>query len=134
MAQPIVTEAEFDLVQRFLLENQRFAPKNTRLRQYVLKGLIRCAGCGRIYTDVTRGNRSYYYCRGRVKADWGAERCTASKLNAPQVEKSVYEMVVRFLRSPEGFLAEMRRRQGFQEESAASLKPAGGGSVNSKIG
>ena len=47
--------------------NQRFATKNTRLRDYLLKGRIRCALCGRVYTGVTRNGRSFYYCQGRAK-------------------------------------------------------------------
>ncbi|MSQ06351.1 MAG: hypothetical protein EXR46_04005 [Dehalococcoidia bacterium] len=60
VAQPVVTEEEFESVQQRLRDNQRFATKNTKLRDYLLRGRIRCTLCGRVYTGVTRGSLSYY--------------------------------------------------------------------------
>ena len=73
----MVNQEEFEWVQQRRKHNQRYAAKNTTLREYLLKGRIRCGLCGRVYTGMTRGNRSYYYCRGRVKLDWGADKCPA---------------------------------------------------------
>ena len=58
-------------VQQRSTDNQRFAAKNTKLREYLLKGRIRCALCGRVYTGVTRGHLSYYYRRGRANTNSG---------------------------------------------------------------
>jgi site-specific DNA recombinase len=43
---PIVTEAKFQWMQQRMLENQRNAQKNTRLRMYLLKGMVHCSSCG----------------------------------------------------------------------------------------
>ena len=43
---PVVTEEEFAWMQRRLKENQEPAQKNTKLRTYLLKGLVGCAACG----------------------------------------------------------------------------------------
>ncbi|MDP2949096.1 MAG: recombinase family protein [Chloroflexota bacterium] len=118
----IVTEDEFEWVQRRLRDNQRLAPKNTKLREYLLKGLIRCSICGRLYIGVTRKNWSYYYCRGRWGMPWGAERCLAEKFRAAAIEQAVWGMVVDFLRGPEGFLAEMQHRQTIKGQSLESIR------------
>ena len=82
VSRPVVTEDEFQWVQERRRFNQRFASKNTRNRDYLLKGIIKCVLCGRVYTGVCRKNLAYFYCRGRAKTDWGAEKCPAGKLNA----------------------------------------------------
>ena len=38
---------------------------------------------------MTRWNRSYYCCRGRVKLDWGADKCPAQKFQADPLGVSV---------------------------------------------
>ena len=86
VTQPLVLEEEFEWVQERRRHNQRFAAKNTRLRNYVLKGRVRCAWSGRVYTGMTRNGRNHYYCRGRTKQDWGAERCTAASFPAELLE------------------------------------------------
>ena len=122
VAAPIVTEEEFEWVQDRRRHNQRFASKNTRLREYLLKGRIRCVLCGRVYTGVTRGNQSYYYCRGRAKVDWGADKCSAEKLRAQEVERAVYNIVVHVLESPEVYLGEVERRWQILEQTRLSLR------------
>ncbi len=120
--QPVITEGEFDWVRQRLRDNQRFAAKNTRLREYLLRGCIRCARCHRTYIGVTTKGRSYYYCGGRWSIPWGADRCTAESFPADKIEGDVYKMVVDFLRGPDGFLKEISRRQGLTEQSLESLK------------
>jgi len=121
VVQPVVTEAEFAWVQQRLAFNQQFASKNTRLRTYLLRGLIRCALCGRSYCGKTVGPNSYYYCGGQSHADWGAVKCPAQKFHASRIEAAAFGMVTEFLRGPEGFLSEMRRRKGLQEHSEKSI-------------
>ena len=98
------------------------AYKNTRLRHYQLRGLIRCSLCGQVYTGVTRRGRSDYYCRGRWGGPWGKEKCPADKLSANVVENQVWNMVVSFLSGPEGFLKEMRRRMGIKNQTVESIR------------
>jgi site-specific DNA recombinase len=122
VVQPVVTQEEFDWVQQRRRYNQQYAAKNTRLRVYLLKGRIRCGLCGKRYTGVTRGSRSYYYCRGRTKLDWGEEKCPAQSLPAGFLEKAVCDSVTQFLTTPQIFLAEVGRRRELQEHTVASLK------------
>ena len=70
---------------------------------------------------MTRGDHSYYYCRGRAKVDWGAQKCSTEKLKARDVEQAVYETVVHVLESPEVYLREVERRWQVQEQTINSL-------------
>ena len=121
VSRPVVTEDEFQWVQERRRFNQRFASKNTRNRDYLLKGIIKCVLCGRVYTGVCRKSLAYYYCRGRAKTDWGAEKCPAGKLNAPELEEAVFGTVSGFLNDPEIYLGEMGRRQALHRDTIESL-------------
>ena len=122
VTQPVVSEEEFEWVQEKRRYNQRFAAKNTRLRDYLLKGRIRCALCGRVYTGVTRNGRSFYYCRGRAKQHWGAERCQAKSFSASVLETAVYDTVADVLQDPEVYLTEIGLQRRLTEQTIRSLK------------
>ena len=125
MEHPIVTEEEFEWMQSKLKENQQLARKNTRLRNYLLKGMIRCAACGKAYVGVTLKRRTkeyaYYVCGGRWKRPPHGERCPSHSLGVNVTQEAVFNMVVDFLNGPGGFEAELQRRLGISQESEASL-------------
>ena len=122
---PIVTEEEFEWMQRRLRENQELAQKNTRLRSYLLKGMVRCAACGRVYVGMTLKRRgkaySYYVCSARSKRSPDGERCQSRTFGVDALEGAVFNMVADFLHGPEGFGNEIQRRRGINAESEASL-------------
>ena len=122
---PVATEEEFARMQQRLKENQELAGKNTKLRTYLLKGMVECADCGGRYNGVTikrKGKEySYYICSVRLKRRPTGEPCQSKTLRADNLEKAVFDMLVEFLNSPEVFGNEMQRRQGISAESEASL-------------
>lgn len=122
---PIITEAEFEWMQRRLTENQELAQKNTKLRSYLLKGMVVCGTCGSRYYGATVQRRgktySYYICSARWKRPAHAERCQSQSFRVDALEEAVFGMVVDFLHGPEGFGNEMRRRQAISADSEASL-------------
>ncbi|MDP2954220.1 MAG: recombinase family protein, partial [Chloroflexota bacterium] len=119
---PIVSEEEYERMQARLVDNQRFAARNTKLRSYLLKGLVRCAHCGRVYTGVTRNGRSYYRCAGGSALPWGAEKCPARRFNADALEEAVFDKCGAFLKGPRGLLEEAQRRRGLKAQTAQSLR------------
>jgi site-specific DNA recombinase len=123
---PIVSEAEFQWMQQRLLENQRLAQKNTRLCSYLLKGMVHCAACGGRYVGVTVTRRgktySYYICAKRWKPGPHGERCQSHSLSAEAQERAVFDAVVDFLHSPEGFETELERRREITAETEGSLR------------
>jgi len=118
---PLVTEEEFAWMQLRLKENQLYAKRNTSLREYVLKGLVRCSACGRTYIGVTRNGNSYYYCGAKWKPV-NREACQSRGIRATEVEDGAFQTVAHFLRGPQGFENEIRRRYGVTQESEASLR------------
>ena len=127
VAQPIITEAQFELVQHNLQDNQKMAPRNTKRRKYLLQGLVRCGMCGRTYGGVVHrthrgvGQYAYHYCRGRWAKPWEGEKCFARTFRAQDLEDGVYDLLSDFIKGPEGFMAEISRRRGLLEVSAESM-------------
>ena len=123
---PIVTEAEYRWMQERLLENKRQAGKNTRLRTYLLKGMIHCAACGARYVGVTIPRRakvySYYVCGKRWEPGPDGQKCESQSFAAGVMENDVFESVVDFLRSPEGIESGLQRRRGVTSETVESLR------------
>jgi site-specific DNA recombinase len=124
--QPIVSEAEYRWMQERLLENKLQAEKNTRLRTYLLKGLIYCAVCGSRYVGATfkrlDKDHSYYTCGKRWNPGPDGQKCKSRYIVANALENAVFESVVDFLRSPEGFESEMQRRNGVTAGTIESLR------------
>ncbi|MCX6002928.1 MAG: recombinase family protein, partial [Chloroflexi bacterium] len=118
---PLVTEQEFAWVQQRLRDNQLYAKRNTSIREYVLKGLVRCSACGHTYIGVTRNGHSYYYC-GAKRKPVNREACQSRGIRATEVEDGAFQTVVDFLRGPQGFENEIRRRYGLTEENETSLR------------
>ena len=125
VVQPVITEDEFEWMQRHIKENQQLARKNTRLRPYLLKGMIHCAACRVRYNGVTVRRRgkaySYYICGARWKGGAQGDRCRSRSMVVDALEEAVFGMVVDFLDSPEGFGGEMQRRRAITADSEASL-------------
>jgi site-specific DNA recombinase len=123
---PIITEEEFALIQERLHRNQQFATKNTRLRVYLLRGMVQCAACGRVYLGTTLRRRAkqyaYYVCGGRWQPGPRKEPCRSHSLGVNTIEEAVFSTVVDFLRGPEVVEAELHRKGGITEESEASLR------------
>ena len=118
---PMVTEQEFAFVQQRLKDNQLYAKRNTSLREYVLKGLVKCSACGHTYIGVTRNGHSYYYCGAKWKPV-NREACQSRGMRATEVEDGAFQTVADFLRGPQGFENEIHRRYGLAEESETSLR------------
>lgn len=110
---PVVSEAEYRWMQERLLENKVLAEKNTRLRSYLLKGMIHCAACGSRYSGATfsRRNklRTYYTCGKRWKAGSDGLKCKSLSFVADELENAVFE-------------SEMQRRRGVTAGTLESLR------------
>jgi hypothetical protein len=122
---PIVTEEEYLWMQQRLKENQQLALKNTRLRAYLLKGMVWCAACQATYNGVTVTRRgmpySWYICSARSKPKNRSEGCRSRSLKVDVLGEAVFGMVAQSLHSPEGFGGEMQCRREITAESEASL-------------
>jgi site-specific DNA recombinase len=112
----IVTEATWKKAQKTLQDNFLFGIRSAR-NQYLLRGLIKCALCGRTYVGVAsnkpNGKRDFYYrCNGAHSPSvYGAsERCRSKAIRGDYLEQQVWSDVEAFLRDPKPVLEQLHAR------------------------
>lgn len=99
---PIVDEEIWDAVQEQLHQNSLRSPRNNKLHQYLLRGLIRCPRCGGTYTGYFQHGSRGYRCQ---RANWAVsstgKRCRPGAVSAQPVEDAVWRAVTEALQQPE---------------------------------
>jgi site-specific DNA recombinase len=135
----IVTPKEWALAQASLEENRRRSPRNTKSRDWLLSGLIRCSRCGYTWNAVVGGAphrpHRYYGCvsRDQAKARADGTACLHRRyLRADLLEPAVWQAVLAVILDPETIidslgddykqrLAELRDQLAFLTGSLAKL-------------
>ena len=127
---PAIVDAElWERAQRTLRRNALFSWRNAR-RKYLLRGLIKCAHCGRTYVGTgyssARGRfQTYYVCNGRQQGRkaWPspAGPCRAKQVSG-DIEDLVWRDVEGFLRDPEPVLRELVEKLVVVEEGSAAVQ------------
>ena len=100
----IIEQNAWNRVHEILAKNGRVRGNVTRASTPApLRGLIRCAHCGKAMTPSQTRRRGrlyrYYVCTGSIKR--GADSCPVRSIAAGDIERLVLEQVRRLLRSPE---------------------------------
>ena len=124
----IVSEAVSRGASEVLRSNMLFATRNSK-RSYLLRGLIKCAHCGRTYIGKPGGPRpdrpsvesSWYVCNGR--AAWrklGTPKCEAKPVKADDIEAVVWEDIKAFVKNPEVAIEQLRAKLGPEDETLAA--------------
>jgi site-specific DNA recombinase len=105
---PLVSPELWQAAQETLARN-RLIVKNSE-RSYLLRGLIRCGGCGRTYCGSLNRGRVWYRCDGRnSRSDLVGPRCSAKAIKAEYLEPAVWSDIERFLYNPADLLDELER-------------------------
>ena len=104
------------------LSGNRIMPKNTK-RNYLLKSVIRCGGCGRYYTGSWGRRFVWYRCNGQL-TDRGpkAGRCSTKALKGTNIDQPAWEEIERFLWDPGEILEELSRDK--EMEAGAAIAEA----------
>lgn len=90
---PLVDRITFERVQQALAPKIRTLRKISRNQSYLVRGTLRCGGCGSVMTTSTtrRGDKEYrYYCCVR-RGKQGARTCSTRQLPADAIEGFVVE-------------------------------------------
>lgn len=96
----IVTETEFEAIQRQLARNRELSPRNQK-HDYLLRGFVYCQECGRKYYGIPDNGRRYYRCSGRSSVFAYGNVCHNRRLNADDIEEKVWHEVVWAISKPD---------------------------------
>ena len=111
----IVTREQFERAQERLAYNQRMAPRNNRVHEYLLRGLVSCGHCRQACAGrhVWRGY-DYYVCRARTRPSPQStgERCPTRCIPGRPLEELVWRDLCEVLATPEVIAHAMERARG----------------------
>jgi site-specific DNA recombinase len=112
----IVTDEVFLYTQKLLRRNATMAERNQR-RIYLLKGLLRCAACGRTMYGVPFHDVRFYRCAAKPT-------CKSRSIKADNLERFVWAEITKVLQQPDLIIAEARRQHEgrFGDRDALALK------------
>src|SRR5690348_8235802 len=110
---PIVSPDLWQKAQDALRERRSAVKTRNETRQYLLRGLIWCAVCGkRLYSSAEQANTAHptrvYRCASRHSA---AGKCGGARVPARPCEDWVWDRISAVLRDPNLIAEELRRRQ-----------------------
>ncbi len=112
---PIVSVETLAIAAR-ALANNRWPVRSSATRQYLLRGIIRCANCGHAYcgsaSHVATGEKRYYRCN--LAMQWrklGQPKCPGKSLVADTIEDLVWADVLAFIKAPEVAIAQLRAQR-----------------------
>jgi site-specific DNA recombinase len=128
-APALVDAVTWQAAQDALLRNRKLSAKNSQ-HTYLLRGLVRCANCGKSYSGSARSGKRdgqtvtarRYNCGGQANHHAGCAepRCPAKVLSADWLEGAVWAECRAFILNPGDALAEAQRklRQRMAETTA----------------
>jgi site-specific DNA recombinase len=120
----IVSRHVLTAAEHQLCRNAELSRRNAK-RLYLLRGLVRCALCGRRMIGGPHHERRYYHCGSTADID-PDRRCHSGYLGADELEALVWQEVVRLMRHPQVVLTEARkereRRVGERDELLMRLE------------
>jgi site-specific DNA recombinase len=107
----IIDESLFERVQAAVARNRSFAKRNNRRFNYLLRGLLRCRGCGCAMCGTPGRNKPYYRCSGRAhdRSKGVSCRCEQGNILAGPIDDLVWAEVSRLVANPE-LIREWRSR------------------------
>jgi site-specific DNA recombinase len=129
---PIVDRDTWERAQRQLTNNKRLS-KRGQDHAYLLRGLIRCKGCGKMYAGAqtavpSRGwSRLYYRCGSQAGArnPW-QPRCNGKLIGTDWLEGLVWKDIETFLSNPGDVINRL------QERIQADLEPVAGANARKR--
>lgn len=114
----VVDRGIWEAAQRQMEENTTLGNRRRAKNEYLLRGLVHCAACGRRMSGGTRtGHRHYYYysCEGKRRYNFSPDDgpwtpCPSRYWPAHEVDRVVWESLVEVLHDPEAVIREADER------------------------
>lgn len=92
----IISESDFDAVQKKLLENKK-AKRGMARHEFLLRGLVRCATCGRLCSPIAKRTARAYVCTSKQNP---TTNCKTPQMKADEAEKLVWDAMLKFIKNP----------------------------------
>lgn len=112
IAPAMITQDEYEACLDGLRRNRLNAPRgNKHVGEYLLRGMVKCAGCGHaMHATMGSGGRLFYACRR------SPERPCASRavITAPKLDGEVWERVAAFMANPADALEQVQAEGGIE--------------------
>jgi site-specific DNA recombinase len=103
----LVSPEQWEAANRELHKNQILALGQPKHR-YLLKGLIRCGICSRVYCGITMERGTYYRCLGRYQAKLlGDQPCPSRAIRADTLEAAIWSDIETFIAKPGKILKQL---------------------------
>ncbi len=123
---PTLVDGEiWERAQRQLDSNKRLS-KREEDHLYLLRGLVQCSNCGRMYVgslNTAKGGdwrRYYYRCGSQLGDKAGRERCDAKVIGTDWLENLVWEDIESFVMNPGGVIDKLQERIETELQAAPS--------------
>ena len=111
----MVSQEQFDLVQAKLAQNQKFARRNNKSHEYLLRALVSCGVCqGACTGRLNHPGYAYYTCHNKMHAVQSChdEKCPSRFIPAQQLDELVWQDLCEVLMHPETIRQALERAQG----------------------
>lgn len=117
----IVTPEEWELAREVMRKNSKLAKKNSKRRQWLLQGLVKCAIC-QTYSLITNQNpkgTGYYSCYSSrsQKAKRTNTACFSPQIEATKLERRVWEELEKVLYDPGIIIHRLEERQAEEQNN-----------------
>jgi site-specific DNA recombinase len=106
MTPAIVTEEDFNIVQKQLQINRK-QKRGRAKHEFLLRGFVRCANCGRLFSPHLGGKSRRYVC---TSTQLRTINCRTPTLNAEKAEQAVWREVLKILKSEKKLKTYIERR------------------------
>lgn len=104
---PALVDDEIWYAAQEVLAGNACRPKNTS-RTYLLRGIVKCARCGRTFSGTMNKGQVWYRCNGNLRRLALPEVCRAKGVKGEHLEPRVWTDIERWLRDPGELLEELR--------------------------
>ena len=112
----IITQQEYDLAQERLTHNQRFARRNNKAHEYLLRALVSCGMCQAscLCRSLDKGKYAYYVCSGKARTIHSRreEKCPSRFAPAAQLDEVVWRDLGDLLQHPAHVAEALARAHG----------------------
>lgn len=109
----IISEEIWNKAQQVKKENTVMSSRNNVIRNYLLRGLIKCKNCGKTFYGVSYKNKTDIYAcsgkRGENRKLLGI-KCNALNINADSIEEDIWNDCLNILKNYDSYITDLKSK------------------------